>query len=91
MVKEKQVKFHFLGAQEMETSVSVLLTIRNAEKYLEPCLTALLNQTFSNFEIVIIDDASNDRTKLIIEKFKDQRIRYFRNEKRLGLSASRNQ
>ncbi|MGD0645050.1 MAG: glycosyltransferase [Candidatus Bathyarchaeia archaeon] len=74
----------------MGTNVSVLLTIRNAEKDIGLCLTSLLNQTFSDFEIVIIDDVSNDKTKEIIEKFEDPRVRYFRNERWLGLSASRN-
>jgi glycosyltransferase involved in cell wall biosynthesis len=74
----------------VRTNVSVLLTIRNAEKYIGFCLTFLLDQTFSDFEIVIIDDVSNDKTKEIIEKFEDQRIRYFRNKRWLGLSASRN-
>jgi glycosyltransferase involved in cell wall biosynthesis len=74
----------------MRNNVSVLLTIRNAEKYIELCLRSLLNQTYNNFNIIIVDDLSNDKTKEIIEKFKDQRIVYLRNEKLLGLSASRN-
>jgi GT2 family glycosyltransferase len=79
-----------LGGLKVETNVSVLLTIRNAEKYIGSCLTSLLNQTFSNFDIVIVDDESNDKTKEIIEEFEDPRIRYFRSKRRLGLSASRN-
>lgn len=75
----------------MGTTVSVLLTIRNAEKHVGSCLTSLLDQTFSDFEIVMIDDVSSDKTKEIIEKFEDQRIRYFRNKRWLGLSASRNE
>ena len=51
-----------LGGLKVETNVSVLLTIRNAEKYIGSCLTSLLNQTFSNFDIVIVDDESNDKT-----------------------------
>jgi GT2 family glycosyltransferase len=76
--------------EEVRTYVSVLLTIRNAEKHIGFCLESLLEQTFSDFDIVIIDDVSNDKTREIIEKFEDQRIRYFRNKKLLGLSASRN-
>jgi GT2 family glycosyltransferase len=45
---------------------------------------------FSDFEIIIIDDMSSDNTKNIIEKFDDKRIKYFRNEKWLGISKSRN-
>ncbi len=74
----------------MGTNVSVLLTVRNVEKYISNCLTALLNQTFNDFEIIIIDDESSDNTKKLIEKFTDNRIRYIRNKKWLGLSQSRN-
>ncbi len=74
----------------MGANISVLITVRNAEKHLELCLKNLLDQTFSDFEIVMVDDVSTDKTKEIIEKFKDQKIRYFRNEKQLGLPASRN-
>jgi GT2 family glycosyltransferase len=49
-----------------------------------------LDQTPSDFEIVIIDDMSSDNTKNIIEKFDDKRIRYFKNQKWLGISKSRN-
>ena len=80
----------FLGPDEMGIKASVLITIRNVEKYIALCLRSLLDQTYSNFEIVIVDDASCDKTKEIIEEFKDKRIRYFRNRIRLGLSASRN-
>jgi len=74
----------------MATRISALLTIRNAEKQIGPCLTSLLDQTASDFEIVIVDDVSSDKTREIIEKFDDRRIRYFRNNKWLGLAASRN-
>jgi glycosyltransferase involved in cell wall biosynthesis len=72
------------------TIVSVLLTIKNAEKYIAACLKSLLDQTYADFEIIIVDDLSNDGTKEIVETFSDSRIRYFRNDKLLGLSASRN-
>ena len=72
------------------TNVSILLTIRNAEKDIGFCLTALLDQTSSDFEIIIVDDASTDKTTEIIKKFQDHRIKFFRNEKCLGLSACRN-
>jgi glycosyltransferase involved in cell wall biosynthesis len=74
----------------MRVNVSVVLTIRNVEKYISRCLTSLLNQTVKDFEIIIVDDISSDRTREIIEKFSDNRIRYIRNTKWLGLSHSRN-
>jgi len=75
----------------MGTAVSVLITIKNVEHYIANCLTSILDQTFHDFEIIIVDDVSSDNTKKIIEEFKDKRIRYFRNKKWLGLSESRNE
>jgi glycosyltransferase involved in cell wall biosynthesis len=70
--------------------VSVVMCVRNAEKYLVFCLRSILDQTFREFEVIIIDDLSNDKTKEIIEKFNDKRIRYYRNKQWLGISKSRN-
>lgn len=75
---------------ELKTSVSVLICVRNVEKYIGNCLRSILDQTFRDFEIIIIDDNSNDKTKNIIETFKDNRVRYFQNEKWLGIAKSRN-
>jgi GT2 family glycosyltransferase len=61
------------------------------DKYIRDCITSLLNQSFANFEIVIVDDLSSDNTQKIIETFEDKRIRYYRNTKLAGLSRSRNQ
>ncbi|HZK68866.1 MAG TPA: glycosyltransferase [Paludibacter sp.] len=74
----------------MGTNVSVLLTVRNVDKYISYCISALLNQTYNDFEIIIIDDVSSDNTKKMIEKFTDNRIRYIRNTEWFGLSKSRN-
>jgi len=76
--------------KELETSVSVLICVRNVEKYIGNCLKSILSQTFRDFEIVIVDDDSNDKTKKIIENFRDKRVRYFKNEKWLGITKSRN-
>ena len=75
----------------MGTNVSVLITVRNVEQYIANCLTSLLDQTFNDFEIIVVDDVSSDNTREIIEKFNDKRIRYFRNKNWLGLSQSRNE
>jgi glycosyltransferase involved in cell wall biosynthesis len=75
----------------MGKTVSILLTVRNVEQYIDKCLTSILQQTFTDFEVILVDDLSNDKTKDIIEKFTDKRIRYFRNKELLGLSQSRNE
>lgn len=66
------------------------MCVRNVEKYIGNCIRSILDQTFTDFEIVVIDDLSNDHTKEIIENFKDKRIRYCRNEKWLGIAKNRN-
>ena len=76
--------------KEMEPAVSVVMIIRNVEKYISKCIKSILSQTFDNFEVVVIDDFSSDLTGTIIKRFNDKRIRYFKNEKWLGISKSRN-
>ena len=66
------------------------MCVRNVEKHIGNCIKSILEQTFTDFEIILIDDLSNDRTKNIIEMFNDKRIRYFRNKKWLGISKNRN-
>jgi glycosyltransferase involved in cell wall biosynthesis len=70
--------------------VSVVMCVRNVEKYIDSCLESILNQTFTDFEIIIIDDMSDDNTNSIIGKLHDKRIKCFRNDKWLGISPSRN-
>lgn len=75
---------------ETEPLVSVLVCVRNAEKYIGECIESILQQTFKNFELVIVDDFSCDLTRRIIMKYKDKRIKFFKNSKWLGISKSRN-
>ncbi|NKB21366.1 MAG: glycosyltransferase [Alphaproteobacteria bacterium] len=70
--------------------VSVIMTTYNGEKFVAGAVRSVLNQEFSDFELIIIDDASMDRTVEIIRQFDDPRIRLVRNEKKLGISGSRN-
>lgn len=88
---KENTRLVFGKISEMGTNVSVLITVRNVEQYIFHCLTSLLNQTFNDFEIIVVDDVSDDETKEIIERFSDERIRYFRNKSWLGLSQSRNE
>jgi glycosyltransferase involved in cell wall biosynthesis len=74
----------------MKPDVSVVICARNAEKYIGNCISSLLDQTFGNFEIIIVDDMSSDNTANIIKKFNDKRIKYFRNKEWLKIAKSRN-
>lgn len=73
-----------------EYEISVLLSVYNGEKYLKEAINSILNQTFKNFEFIIIDDGSTDRTKDILQEFNDSRICLITNEKNIGLVNSLN-
>ncbi len=70
--------------------LSIGMPIYNAEKFLRSRLDSLLSQTFSDFELIISDDASTDSTPHICREYllKDKRIRYIRQEKNIGMSAN---
>lgn len=70
--------------------VSVLMPVYNAEKYLKEAIDSILNQTFEDFEFLIIDDGSTDESAAIVESYKDPRIRFFRNKENLGISPTLN-
>jgi len=68
------------------------MSVHNAEKYLREAIESILNQTLADFEFIIIDDASTDGTKKIIEQYaiKDARIKLVSNLTNLGLTKSLN-
>lgn len=71
--------------------VSVLMPIfKTNEKYLRESINSILNQTYKNFEFIILDDCPEDTREKIIKEYKDNRIIYKKNDKNLGISASRN-
>ena len=73
-------------------SVSVLMASFNCERFIGTAIESVLASTFSDFEFIIVDDCSTDKTFSIINDFagRDSRIRVFRNEKRLGDYPNRN-
>jgi len=62
--------------EKRKPNISVLTTVYNGEKYLEETIKSVLEQTFKDFEYIIIDDGSTDKTAKIIKSFKDERIKY---------------
>ncbi len=70
--------------------VSVIIPVYNAEKYIGEAVDSILRQTFKDFEIIILDDASTDKTPEIISSYKDDRIKVYRNEKNLYIAGNRN-
>ena len=70
--------------------VSVVMPAYNAEKYIGEAIDSILNQTFTDFEFIIIDDGSSDRTADIVKSYSDPRIRLLANERNSGIVASLN-
>ena len=72
--------------------VSVIIPIHNTAKYLKKCLNSVIKQTYTNLEIILINDGSTDNSASIIDKFakKDARIKVFTNQVAQGVSSARN-
>ena len=71
--------------------VSIIVPVYNVEKYLHRCVDSILLQTFTDFELLLIDDGSTDKSVGICDKYalKDRRIRVF-HKKNGGVSSARN-
>jgi glycosyltransferase involved in cell wall biosynthesis len=75
---------------ELKPRISVLMAVYNGEKYLKEAIDSVLNQTFADFEFIIVNDGSTDSSQKIIKSYSDPRIRLIDNEKNLGLMKSLN-
>ena len=70
--------------------VSVIIPTYNSGKYIEECINSVINQTYTNLEIIVVDDCSNDNTLSILKKYKDKRIKLIKLEENKGVSYARN-
>ncbi len=70
--------------------ITVLMPVFNAGAFVKTSIESVLEQTFGNFELLIIDDGSNDKTEAIVGLFQDERIRFIQNEKNLGVARTLN-
>lgn len=70
--------------------VSVVMSVYNSERYLRESVESILSQTFTDFEFIIIDDGSVDKSNSILQSFTDPRIKVLSNNKNLGLIVSLN-
>jgi len=68
---------------------SVIIPTYNRKKFLRKAVTSVLKQTYDNFELIVVDDGSSDGTNLLMDQFKDKRIRFIRQANQ-GVSAARN-
>lgn len=76
--------------KKVEPNISVILPAYNAERFLKEAIDSILAQTYTNFELIILNDGSTDRTEEIILSYKDPRIRYVKNETNLKLIKTLN-
>jgi glycosyltransferase involved in cell wall biosynthesis len=69
---------------------TVIIPLYNKEKYLEKAINSILNQTFTDFELLIINDCSTDKSVEIASKFISDKVQIIHHEKNSGLAATRN-
>ena len=74
------------------SEISVIIPVYNTEKYLKECLKSVINQTFTDMEIICVNDGSTDSSKEVLEKYKkvDKRIKVIELQENRGLSYARN-
>lgn len=76
----------------IENLVSVITPVYNSEKYIEKTILSVLNQTYKNLEMILVDDCSTDNSKEIILRIqkKDKRVKYVKLDKNSGAAVARN-
>jgi len=70
--------------------VSIVIPTYNRERLLNRAVKSVLNQTYTNFELIVVDDCSTDCTESVVKGFQDDRIRYIRHERNQGAPTARN-
>jgi glycosyltransferase involved in cell wall biosynthesis len=81
-----------MSVSKNQPRVSLGMPVYNGENFLKQALDSLLSQTFEDFELIVSDNASTDRTEEICREYatRDRRIRYYRQEKNLGAASNFN-
>ena len=74
----------------MKPILTVLMPVYNSEKYLAEAIESILSQSYTDFEFLIINDGSTDRSETIIKSYNDKRIIYIKNKSNLGLIKTLN-
>lgn len=70
--------------------VTVLMPVYNGARFLKKSIESVLSQTYQDFELLCIDDASQDQSTEIIKSFRSPRIHYIKNERNIGIAGTRN-
>ncbi len=74
----------------MSELVSIIMPSYNTAEFIAESIRSVQNQTYTNWELIIVDDCSSDNTDMVIESFSDQRIIYIKNDRNNGAAVSRN-
>jgi glycosyltransferase involved in cell wall biosynthesis len=86
------VKYKVLGIDMSDTPfVSIIVPLYNYEKYISDCITSITNQTYDNYELIVVDDCSTDKSYKIAKKFKSDKVKIIRLEKNQGYSKAKNE
>lgn len=78
------------GIKREEGLVSIIMPSYNTAKYIGKSIQSVLNQTYTNWELLIVDDCSIDNTEEVIAQYDDQRIKFYKNKYNSGAAVSRN-
>ena len=75
-----------------QVKVSVIMSAYNSEKFIDSAVNSIINQTYKNLELIVMDDSSSDDTYSLLQNFekKDNRLKVFKNKKNIGLTKSLN-
>ena len=74
----------------MNELVSIIMPSYNTGKFIKETIMSVITQTYTNWELIIVDDCSSDNTDEIVKSIKDSRIKYLKNEVNSGAAVSRN-
>ncbi len=88
--KAKQILNGEDGIPRVQGLVSIIMPSYNTASYIKESIESVLNQTYKNWELIIVDDCSTDETDKVMETINDSRIKYFKNKKNCGAAISRN-
>lgn len=91
--KQRQAKIILNGLDSIKREtglVSIIMPSYNTASFIKETIQSVLNQTYTKWELIIVDDCSTDNTDDVLETIKDSRIRYFKNDKNSGAAVSRN-
>lgn len=71
--------------------VSIIVPLYNYEKYIFDCITSIMNQTYGDYELIVVDDCSTDKSYKIAKKFRSDKIKVIRLKKNQGYSKAKNE